>query len=111
MKTYIDTIPKNVTHGGDVIAEGKAYVATNGMVVILSQDECLLTIVKGQKILQRSFETPISKKWLVRRIEGFADDMKAQKLPRGPRPKTDQEIIAAPIKRIRIRQSAKAKGA
>lgn len=91
MKAFIDTIPKTVAHAGAVIAEGTVYVATNGMVVTLSKDRTVLTIVKGQKILKRAFETPISKQWLVRRIEGFADEMKAQKLPRGPRPASKSE--------------------
>jgi S-adenosylhomocysteine hydrolase len=103
-KALMDLIPSKVPEKIEAIADGKMFVASNGVIVVLSKGQDRLTTVKGKTVLARHFDTPISAKWLTRRIEGFAEYVKETKMPRGPRPKTDQEVIAAPIKRIRMRR-------
>jgi len=107
-KAFKDCDPAPTAGKADeLVAYGSVHVADNGMVVVVSDRdlEPSLTIIKGKAFFVRIFEKPITKPWLARRINEFADYVKEFKLPRGPRAKNgDPDGISAPIKRIRLKK-------
>ena len=91
-----------------LLAACEPWTAENGMLVLFHGKRMFMTI-KGQTIFRRTFSKEISPSWMLRRVNEFAAHVQATKLPRGPRKKTDAEVIAAPIKRIRMKSTAKKK--
>ena len=95
-----------IPESGIPLGDCDVFVAENGVMVIVNSARDTMTVVKGRNMMKRMFVKAVSKQWLTRRINDFGEYTKAFKMPRGPRKKTDQEVIAAPIKRIRMKKKA-----
>jgi len=106
-KPYVDLSPSPIEDAERKgrIGSGDLWLAANNTQVLFSNGKTL-SAIKGKTRFIRVFDKPISHKWVVRRINEFAEHVQATKLPRGPRRQADKDIaeIAKPIKRIRLKK-------
>jgi len=58
------------------VTSGALYRANNGVLVIYNDAQKTMYAVKGRKVRRRKFPSPVTKLWLSRRVNGFADDVK-----------------------------------
>ena len=87
-----------------LLVNGDVYLSESKLLIVHKAEAKMLFAIKGKKVRRRKFTNPISTKWLARRINGFAEDVRQNERVDMPALKAAEPKSKSQEKRIAVQK-------